>query len=412
MKCSENVRRYYSGVDERWTTRCCGGAALILVGASTFFAQSVPPRPSDAASGLFPVSKLWTLTLNNALVAPPAFSGTRGYFPIDGDRLAAYDLIDGTLQWIATVATLSRPAIGDDLVFIAQADRLTALNEAVGEVAWEIPFEQSLAVPLLWDTGWLVAASAAGTVFALRASDGALIWRQDVGSKAHAQPAFAASHLYVPLEDGRIVSLRVEDGAPVWERRLGGAPSEVLALDERLYVGATDNYFYSLRTATGRVDWRWRTGADVVGRPTVDEQRVYFVSLDNVLRALDRNSGAQRWQQALALRPLWGPTPVAETLMISGLTPTAPAYWMRDGSPAGEVVLTGELADAPHVFMSGGLPMMAVVTNDVAQGAVVTAIGRTLEPPIRPLAPLPNPVQPPPVPPLVPVPPAARPPDA
>ncbi len=372
----------------------------------------MPPRASDASAGLFPVRKLWTLTLNNALVVPPTLAGTRGYFAIDGDRLAAYDLVEGKLQWIATAATTSRPAVGDDLVFIALPDRLTALREGSGEVAWEIPFEHSLAVPLLWDTGWLVAASAVGTVFALRASDGELIWRRDVGSKAHAQPAFAASHLYVPLEDGRVVALRVEDGAPVWERRLGGAPSEVLALDERLYVGATDNYFYCLRTATGRVDWRWRTGADVVGKPVVDEERVYFVSLDNVLRALDRNSGAQRWQQALPLRPIWGPTPVADMLIVSGLTPTAPAYWMRDGSPAGEIVLTGELAGVPHVFTSGGLPMMAAVTNDVSQGAVVTAIGRTLEPPIRPLAPLPNPVQPPPVPPLAPAPPAPQPPDA
>jgi outer membrane protein assembly factor BamB len=384
--------------------------ALISIFAATVLVQSVPPRPSDVPSGLFPIRKLWTLTLNSALVAPPALSGTRGYFPIDGNRVAAYDLVQGSLRWIATVATVSRPAVGDDLVFIAQPDRLTALGDAVGDVAWEIPFEHPLAVPLLWDTGWLVAASAAGTVFALRASDGEIIWRRDVGSKAHAQPAFAASQLYVPLEDGRIVALRVEDGAPVWERRLGGSPSEVLALDERLYVGATDNYLYCLRTATGRVDWRWRTGADVVGRPAVDERRVYFVSLDNVLRALDRNSGAQRWQQALPLRPIWGPTPVADTLIVSGLPATTPAYSMRDGSPAGEVVLTGELASAPHVFTSGGLPVMAVVTNDVSMGAVVTAIGRTLEPPIRPLAPLPNPVQPPPVPPLVPAPPATQPP--
>ena len=33
----------------------------------------------------------------------------------------------------------------------------------------------------------------------------------------------------------------------------------------------------------GRVDWRWRTGGDVIGKPVADERYVYFVALDNVL---------------------------------------------------------------------------------------------------------------------------------
>ena len=95
----------------------------------------------------------------------------------------------------------------------------------------------------------------------------------------------------MPVDDGRVVALQVESGEPVWERRLGGAPNDMLALDDRLYVGSADNFFYCLDADDGEVAWRWRTGADVIGAPVADDRRVYFVSLDNVLRALDLRRG-------------------------------------------------------------------------------------------------------------------------
>ena len=47
-----------------------------------------------------PVETVWALALNNLLTVPPAYDGTLGFFPIEGDRLAAYDLLSGTPQWI------------------------------------------------------------------------------------------------------------------------------------------------------------------------------------------------------------------------------------------------------------------------------------------------------------------------
>ena len=43
------------------------------------------------------------------------------------------------------------------------------------------------------------------------------------------------------------------------------------------------------------------------GMPIADDHRVYFVAFDNVLRALNLNSGVQQWMRPLALRPAWGP---------------------------------------------------------------------------------------------------------
>jgi hypothetical protein len=196
----------------------------------------------------------------------------------------------------------------------------------------------------------------------------------------------------VPTTDGRIVALDVETGERRWERRLGGPPNDVLALTERIYVGSQDNYFYCLMTKDGRVDWRWRTGGDVIGLPIADKDRVYFVALDNVLRALNQKSGVQHWMRPLAIRPAWGPIAAGSTVLVAGLTPSVRGFEMKDGSPAGDLPGTGQLAGAPYAFEDQTLqrPMALVTSLDIAKGASAALAVRSFEPPVIPTVPLPN----------------------
>src|SRR4029077_16503704 len=120
---------------------------------------------------------------------------------------------------------------------------LTALKTSDGSVAWQIPSIGELAAPPVWDNGWLVAAPHDGEVLAFRANDGHLVWRRALGSPAHARPSLAADRVYVPVDDGRIVAMRVDTGEILWERRLGGPATGVLALDEHVYAGSSDNFF-------------------------------------------------------------------------------------------------------------------------------------------------------------------------
>ena len=203
---------------------------------------------------------VWTLALSNQLTVPPAYDATRVYFALEGDRIAAYDIVSGERQWLVTARPQMQPVAGDGLLFLVEPDALTALNAVDGSVAWQLPFAEKLAVVPVWDNGWLVLATATGEVLAFRATDGHLVWRQRLESPAHAPPALAADRVYVPTDNGRIVALQVETGERLWERRLGGAADDILALDERLYAGSTDNFFYCLMAKDGRVAWRWRTG--------------------------------------------------------------------------------------------------------------------------------------------------------
>jgi hypothetical protein len=376
-------------------------SALIALSCIAVTAQSPAPRSEPRTRApkvdrtplsLFPIRTVWTLALNSPLAMPPAYDAANAYFTLAGDRIVAYDIVPGTQKWIVSARPQLQPVVGDDLLFIVEPDKLKALQAGDGGVAWELPFTEKLAVQPVWDNGWLVAATAGGSILAFRATDGDLVWSSNIGSPAHARPALAADRIYVPTQDGRIVALRVDTGATVWERRLSGAPDEILAFDDRLFVGTRDNFFSSLMAKDGRVDWRWRTGGDVVGLPAADQHHVFFVALDNMLRSLDRKSGGQQWMRPLPIRPMAGPARAIDVLVVAGIGPTLRAYNLSDGTNAGEIPAGADLTAAPHVLVDPATesPLVLFLTQDIAKGATATLITRSFDPTVSPIAPLPG----------------------
>lgn len=327
---------------------------------------------------------------------------------MDEGRLVAYDLTLGSEIWTASFDIHSQPAASDDLLFIADEGALAALDVSDGSEAWRVAFAETLAAPLVFDNGWLIAAASSGAVFAFRASDGTMVWRSELGVAARKRPALAADRVYIPAVDRRVMALQVESGMLLWERRLGGLPDEMLALEDRLYVGSDDNYLYCLRARDGFVDWRWQTGNDVIGSPAADERLVYFVSLDNLLRGLDRKSGNQRWKRPLRLRPTTGPVRAGDAVIVSGVAPMLSAYFVKDGTPAGEAATDGELAAPPYVLDDPELSAVIVVTRNIAKGAILSALSRAAPP----TAPAPAPASAPPPAGSPPTPPAPLPPGA
>ena len=350
---------------------------------------------------LVPSRGVWTLALNSQLSAPPAFDDSRVFFPLEQNRLVAYHIGSGKQLWLVESHPLFRPAAGGDKVFVAEALRLVALSAEDGTQAWEISTPEPLALPPVWDNGWVVTVTASGTVSALRADDGHPMWTRDLSVAPHAVPTLAAGRVYLPMADGRIVALALAGGEPFWDRRIGGQPNEILATKDRVYAGSTDNYFYCLMTKDGQIDWRWRTGADVIGAPVTDGRLVFFVSLDNLLRGMNGVSGGQQWLKSLPLRPTAGPQLAGATLLVVGPSQVIRTFNAKDGAAGTDIDAGDEVTAPPHVLYdkARGLPMVLFVTKHIARGAAATLHIRSIDPAATGLlAPLPNPVMPAPTP--------------
>jgi len=343
------------------------GALLLLTTAIPLAppargAQAPVPLPPKSTG---PVSKLvafWTADLPAPPLPAAACNGAQVYVALRNGRLVALSLTSGQQRWEAELAPSWAPAAGDGLVFVGAQQSILALSASDGSVQWRVPISSDLSAPLLWDTGWLLGGTEHGDLIAIRARDGEKLWQQPVGSPVRATPALAADRVYVSLADGRVVALELQTGNTVWERKLGDTPTDILALDDRLFVGSKDNYFYCLARKNGKVKWRWRTGGDIVGMPAIDRQRVYFLSLDNLLRALDRGNGNQRWKVPLGTRPSSSPIEYDGTLLVAGLTGEIRAYSAKDGAPAGGLAAPAEFA-AP--------PLLTAATSSIGRALVV-----------------------------------------
>ena len=62
-----------------------------------------------------------------------------------------------------------------------------------------------------------------------------------------------------------------------------------------------------------------------------------------------------------------GPCAAGDLLLVSGLAPHVAAFAMKDGTPAGEIAAPGELAAAPFMTESRGLPQVVLVSRDIAR---------------------------------------------
>ena len=347
-----------------------GAAGLALLAAG-----GVEAQPEHMPSTLLPMEARWTAALPAAIAAAPVHESGRVFIALRDGHVAAVNETDGTVVWQVVHQVVGQPVVGGGLLYVATRDELEALDAATGRTRWSIRLEAPLSAPPVWNAGWLIAALDTQTLLALRAETGETIWRQDMAGRVHVAPGLAGDRMYVSLDNDTVVALSLMTGEAVWEQRLEGTPSEILPLDD-LFVGATDNYFYRLSRLDGSVKWRWRTGGDIVGLPAVDEKRVYFSSLDNVLWALNRSNGVQQWRRPLAARPSAGPRHAGDLLVLAGLSQDLNFFDPVSGVSYGRITAPSELAFPPLILSSPvDGPLLITVTGDGQLQALGRAAG-------------------------------------
>lgn len=341
------ITRYYSGVPFSRTTISCVAVA--------FFAAIAGARSATAAV-TFPLETKWSATLAASPAFAPAFDANRIYVSLQTKQLVALLMSDGEVSWSVECPMTASPAAGAGLVYTGNEDLIEARADTDGHAQWRRPV-QGRVVSLHWDAGWLFAQTEPGLFFAIRATDGQIIWQKDFGSPLSpgVPPAAAGERLYLPLKDGRVVALSLQTGDEIWTKKLTESAAGILPVGNRVFVGARDNQFHSLSAEDGDHDWRWRTGADLLGVPVLDTRRVYFIALDNILRSHHRNNGSMEWKQVLPFRPFTGPLLSGETLIVAGVAAQLHAFNAADGKPGPTFELKGAeneemlLAAPPHL---------------------------------------------------------------
>ena len=335
----------------------------------------------------FPLEAKWSATLPAPPAFPPAFDNNRVYVSLNTNQLVALMIKDGSAAWSVECPMSAPPAAGAGLVYAGSDGLIEARAESDGAAQWRRPVPGRI-ISLHWDAGWLIAQTEQGLLLTMRAADGEILWQKDFGSplSTNALPALAGDRLYLPLKDGRVVALSLQAGEEIWTHKFTESAAGILPVGDRVFIGGRDNQFHSLNAEDGDREWRFHTGADLLGLPVLDEKRVYFIALDNVLRGHNRNGGARVWKQLIPVRPFTGPLLSGETLIVSGVAAEIYGYSTLDGKRSGPFSLKGAeneemlLAAPPHLTATDTLIL-------VTKGGQVRSLGSGSAPAEAPPAP-------------------------
>ncbi|AOE50291.1 outer membrane protein assembly factor BamB [Kangiella sediminilitoris] len=245
------------------------------------------------------------------------------------------------------------PAVWNEMIITADvAGLVTAFDRESGDIEWEVDLKLPLSGGVTANAGIIVIGTKKAQVIALNVDDGSELWRTDVSSEVLAKPAIESTKVIVRTADGRIFALDITDGeqewfydrvipnltirgtaAPLatngyvltgfangkmvafnqesgdmlWEQRISSprGSSEIsrivdvdttpVVFGTTLYAAGYNGYAIAMDLSNGR--FLWREELSTVKDLLVDSLRMYSVTNDGTVVALNRLTGEVSWKQ-------------------------------------------------------------------------------------------------------------------
>ena len=172
-------------------------------------------------------------------------------------------------------------------------------------VRWRYQSDVTLNLTPAFDSERIYLPLAGGTIVALKAKDGQLYWRSEIGGELSASPVADEHAIYVASQTvgkpdapaGALRALGREGGVTQWltplVRPLGGA---LTVSGEKLFAGGSDGRAYAFDKRTGGVLWSIPYALTFSNQPIAQGGKVYLGSEDGTLLALDEATGRQMWR--------------------------------------------------------------------------------------------------------------------
>lgn len=197
-------------------------------------------------------------------------------------------------------------------------------------VRWRYESNVTLNLTPAFDSERVYLPLAGGTIVALKARDGQLLWRSDMGGELSASPVADETSIYVASETtkpdgdtrgssgGALRALGREGGVTQWMTPLVKPLRGSLAIsDRKLFAGGSDGRAYAFDKRTGGVLWSIPFSSPFNGQPVLNDGRVYFGSEDGTLLVLDEATGRVLWRYRTK-GALHGPVAVANDTVFFG----------------------------------------------------------------------------------------------
>jgi outer membrane protein assembly factor BamB len=232
------------------------------------------------------------------------------------------------LVWLSNGLSLSSAQTNGNHTSDIKVSPRAVLSQPM-TVGWRYDSNLTLNLTPASDEERLYVPLAGGIIVSLKADNGQLNWRSDMGGELSASPVADDHGVYVASETGNsesgarratgaLRSLGREGGVTQWMRTLAMPLRGSLTFSNgALFAGGGDGKAYAFDSKTGVVRWFYDYGEPFSGHPVVSNGRVYIGSDDGNLLALDESTGKLQWHYRTKGQ-VRGPVAVGDDVIVFG----------------------------------------------------------------------------------------------
>jgi outer membrane protein assembly factor BamB len=230
--------------------------------------------------------------------------------PLGEDRLSLkWKFITADRMTEVSPQEFAAPAVWADTIYIGSASgQMFALRASNGKVRWRKQVGAIGCAPLV-SAGILYIGTSEGTLIALDAQTGKEKWRYQSRGPIEQTPVASGDYIIASNEADQVVAVDAVTGKFKWQYK-SETPEEytlrghagVLVDGDLLYTGFSNGTMVALRKDTGSVAWSTSLKGDadrfvdVDATPLVLGDAVYTSSASGGVYALDKKTGLVRWR--------------------------------------------------------------------------------------------------------------------
>lgn len=254
--------------------------------------------------------------------------------------------------------------------------QLVALDAVSGSILWRQDVGAPIGGAPTVENGVVYITNRSSTGFAVRASDGKLLWQvagipQPTAVMGVAAPAVSGDMVVFPFASGQVLAVDRETGIERWSAQVAGnrigravayirdMTGEPVIAGDTIYAGTSSGRIAAFDRETGAQLWSAREGA---GSPVLPVgNAVFAVNDQNQLVRLDRATGGLIWARDLpfytdervrkqdSIHVQYGPVLAGGRLFVASSDGVLRAFDPASGSTVSQTAIPGGAATAPVV---------------------------------------------------------------
>jgi outer membrane protein assembly factor BamB len=191
--------------------------------------------------------------------------------------------------------------------------------------------------------GYLYSLNLAGAKHSLVA------WKFHAEGAVNTAVTVADGNVYFGSNGGVLYALKESDGSLIWQTRIDavgkGARKQFtvpLVLDGKLYVGGANQHVYCLDATSGKIEWRTKLSDWIRSKPAMTSEGLLVAGVDGRIACLNKSDGKIQWSQKISTHQIYSDLVSAgDSVLVSDSD-----LWLRRVDASGDLLWKRSLLNA------------------------------------------------------------------